>query len=88
MTSATTADPRSVAEPAGRWMALTVFGVAILLAEAPWFSAAAVTPLIAADWSITGLEVALLTVAVQLGFAAGALLIAVTGVAMLVTTPE
>jgi MFS family permease len=51
----------------------------VLLALVPWFSAAAVAPSIAAEWRIGGLETALLTVAVQLGFAAGALALAFTG---------
>ena len=42
----------------------------------PWFSAAAVAPLIAEEWAIGALETALLTVAVQLGFRPGALLLA------------
>lgn len=36
----------------------------------PWFSASAVAPLIAARWSLAGLDLALLTIAVQLGFVA------------------
>jgi len=69
------------AEASGRWNQLTLLSVAVLLALVPWFSAASVAPLIAADWEISGLETALLTVAVQLGFAAGALVIAFTGAA-------
>ena len=48
---------------------------------APWFSAAAVAPLLQRDWELSGLEVALLTVAVQFGFAAGAIALAATGAA-------
>jgi MFS family permease len=66
-------------EPAGRWRVLFVLSVGILLAEAPWFSSAAVTPLLREAWQPQGLELAMLTVAVQLGFAAGALLLAVVG---------
>ncbi len=69
------------AEASGRWNQLTLLSVAVLLALVPWFSAASVAPLIAAEWEISGLETALLTVAVQLGFAAGALVIAFTGAA-------
>src|SRR3972149_4583893 len=58
-------------EPAGRWRVLFVLSVGILLAEAPWFSSAAVTPLLREAWQPQGLELAMLTVAVQLGFAAG-----------------
>ncbi len=72
-------------EPAGRWGALAVLSACLLLALAPWFSAAAVAPLIAADWGISSLEVALLTVAVQLGFAVGAVGIAFSGAADAIT---
>jgi MFS family permease len=68
-------------EPAGRWSALAVLSTVVLLALVPWFSAASVAPLIAADWEIGSFEVALLTVAVQVGFAIGALVVAVTGAA-------
>ena len=66
-------------EPAGRWRVLFVLSVGILLAEAPWFSSAAVTPLLREAWQPQGLELAMLTVAVQLGFAAGALFLAIVG---------
>ncbi|MES2210180.1 MAG: MFS transporter [Chloroflexota bacterium] len=69
------------AEPAGRWRVLFVLSIGILLAEAPWFSSSAVTPLLRLDWQFQGLEVAMLTVAVQIGFAVGALVLAVSGAA-------
>jgi MFS family permease len=69
------------AEPAARWWILTGLAVAVVLAFVPWFSAAAVAPLIADEWGIDGLQSALLTVAVQVGFAVGALLLALTGAA-------
>ena len=68
-------------EPPGRWRQLGVLATCCLLALVPWFSAAAVAPLIAAEWRISALETALLTVAVQLGFAAGALGVATSGAA-------
>jgi len=68
-------------EPAGRWRLLAVLSSVVLLSLVPWFSAASVGPLIAAEWRIGGLETAMLTVGVQLGFAAGALLIAFSGAA-------
>ncbi|MEO7295630.1 MAG: MFS transporter [Candidatus Limnocylindria bacterium] len=71
----------SAAEPAGRWGQLAILAACLLLSLVPWFSAASVAPLIAAEWQISRLETALLTVAVQLGFVVGALLIAVTGAA-------
>ncbi|HEY6608184.1 MAG TPA: MFS transporter, partial [Candidatus Limnocylindria bacterium] len=68
-------------EPADRWAALAILSGCLLLALAPWFSAAAVAPLIADEWGISSLEVALLTVSVQLGFAIGAIGIAFSGAA-------
>jgi MFS family permease len=50
-----------------------------------WFSAAAVAPALARDWRLSTAEVALLTVAVQVGFVAGALTVAITGAADILT---
>ena len=66
-------------EPRGRWSQAAVLATCVLLALVPWFSAAAVAPSIAAEWQIGALETALLTVAVQLGFAMGALTLAFVG---------
>ncbi|MEX2183263.1 MAG: MFS transporter [Chloroflexota bacterium] len=52
-----------------------------LLAMSPWFSASAVAPLLTDAWGLAGLDLPILTIAVQLGFVAGALLLAVTGAA-------
>ncbi len=68
-------------QPQGRWGLLAALSVAVVLALVPWFSAAAVAPLIAEEWRIDGLQAALLTVAVQVGFAIGALVLALTGAA-------
>jgi MFS family permease len=68
-------------EPAGRWRVLLVLSIGILLAEAPWFTSSAVTPLLRIEWEPQGLELAMLVVAVQVGFATGAILLAVTGAA-------
>jgi MFS family permease len=68
-------------EPRGRWVALGVLSLGILLAEAPYFSSSAVTPLLVDAWHPTGIELPMLLVAVQLGFAAGAILLAATGAA-------
>jgi MFS family permease len=68
-------------EPAARWRALWIFSLGILLAEATWFSSAAVGPLLAAEWHPSSFETAMLTVAVQLGFAAAALALSVSGAA-------
>jgi MFS family permease len=68
-------------EPGGRWVELAVVCTGVLLAFGPWFSASAVAPLLAAEWHTTGLDLPLLTVAVQVGFAAAAIGLAVTGAA-------
>ena len=76
-----TSVPPTAIEPAGRWRLLAVLATAQLLAFAPWFSASAVGPLLTADWGLGRLDLPLLTIAVQLGFAAGALALAATGAA-------
>jgi MFS family permease len=68
-------------DPTGRWQILTTLAAVVLLALLPWFSAAAVAADIATEWRISALEVALLTVAVQIGFAVAALGLAVSGAA-------
>ena len=74
-------EPGAVEEPSGRWWVLIALSATIVLALVPWFSAAAVAPLIADEWGIDGLQTALLTVAVQVGFAIGALMLALSGAA-------
>ncbi len=64
-----------------RWRLLGLIGLAELLALAPWLGSSAVAPSLATAWDLAGLGLALLTVAVQLGFVAGALLLAMTGAA-------
>ena len=62
---------------AERWRQLTLLSLAELLALSLWFSASAVLPALAREWSLSGAGSAGLTVAVQLGFIAGTLLAAV-----------
>jgi MFS family permease len=68
-------------DPVARWRLLAILGLGELLAMSPWFSASAVAPLIVREWSLAGLDLPLLTIAVQLGFVVGALLLAFTGAA-------
>ena len=68
-------------EPAARWRILGFLAVGELLAMSPWLSASAVAPLLTDAWGLAGLDLALLTIAVQLGFVAGALLLAASGAA-------
>ena len=53
---------------------LGIVAVVELLAMSLWFSATAAAPELASEWGLTAGETAWLTVAVQLGFVAGALL--------------
>jgi len=53
---------------------LLLVATAELLAMSLWFSATAVAPELAAEWGLTDAEAGWLTVAVQVGFVAGALL--------------
>jgi len=52
---------------------LAVLAIAELLAMAPWFSASAVAPTLARVWQLSPVTTAWLTISVQLGFVAGAL---------------
>ena len=67
-------------EPEGRWLQLAVLSFAVLLVLGTWFSGTAVAPSLRDAWGIDTVGVATLTVAVQLGFAAAALGLAVLGV--------
>ena len=60
------------ADPPGRWAALAILAVAVLLSMTTWFSASAVVPQLRAEWGLTQGQAALLTISVQLGFVAGA----------------
>ena len=59
-----------------------------MLAFAPWFSASAVGSLLAVEWRTEGLQLPLLTVAVQLGFAIAALAVAISAAADVVPGPR
>jgi MFS family permease len=76
------------ADPPARWWQLAVLTAGILLAEAPWFASGAVAPLLRVDWATTGLDIPLLTVAVQVGFALGAIAIASVGAADVLPGPR
>jgi MFS family permease len=76
------AGPVAVSDEAeGRWGQAAILAAAVLLASAPWFSGSAVASSLTDEWALTGFDLALLTVAVQLGFVAGALTVALTGAA-------
>ncbi|HLZ45987.1 MAG TPA: MFS transporter [Gemmatimonadales bacterium] len=56
---------------------LAVLAIAELLAMAPWFSASAVAPTLSRVWQLSPVTTAWLTISVQLGFVAGALVSAI-----------
>lgn len=68
-----------VPDPPGRWTQLGLLATAVLCALGTWFTSAAVAPAIGADWGVAGLEIAALTIAVQVGFAVGAIGLAASG---------
>jgi MFS family permease len=65
----------------GRGRALGLFAVALVLAMTTWFSASAVIPQLRDDWGLGDTGAAWLTIAVQLGFVAGALVSSVLNLA-------
>src|SRR6056297_1324791 len=67
--------------PPGRWVALALLSVAVLLGMAEWFTATAVGPALQARWGLTVGQVSLLTTLVQVGFVAGTLVAAVLNLA-------
>ena len=69
------------AEAPGRWWILGIVATGVLLAMAPWFSAAAVAAPLAAEWQLDRLGLPTLTIAVQVGFAVGALALAASAAA-------
>jgi MFS family permease len=69
------------AEDPRRWRLLAIVATGELLAMAPWFSASAVAPLLATEWNLGRLGLPALAIAVQLGFAVGALSLAASAAA-------
>ena len=69
------------ADPAGRHGALWLLSVALICGMSTWFSATAVVPQLTDVWDLSSSQKAWLTIAVQLGFVAGALVSAVFNVA-------
>jgi MFS family permease len=85
---ANAAAPIDGAEPAERWGQLAILGFGMVLAMSPSFSAAAVAPLLKDEWSVGLLDLPLLTVMVQLGFALGAIGLAVIGAPDVISGPR
>jgi MFS family permease len=64
-----------------RSRALALLAASLVLSMTTWFSASAVVPQLRAEWSLSSTGAAWLTIAVQLGFVAGALVASVLNVA-------
>ena len=64
---------RSSEEDSGRWRALRILAVALVMSMTTWFSASAVIPQLREEWGLGDAAASWLTIAVQLGFVAGAL---------------
>ena len=79
---------RRRAEPAERWVQLAILGVGMVLAMSPSFAAAAVAPILREEWSVGPLDLPFLTVVVQLGFAVGAIGLAVIGAPDVIPGPR
>ncbi|MGH2752214.1 MAG: MFS transporter [Actinomycetota bacterium] len=79
--------PRSSLPEPGvrRWSALTLLSLALILAMSTWFSASAVIPQLRTEWELSSGAAAWLTIAVQLGFVAGALVSSVGNLSDLVS---
>jgi MFS family permease len=71
--------------PAGRWRALGLLSIAAFLEMNTWFSASAVLPQLRAAWGVSASAGAWLTISVQLGFVAGALVSAVLNLADIIS---
>lgn len=73
-----------VTDPAGRWSALYRLALGMVLAMTTWFSASAVLPQVRVEWDLSRTAGSWLTIAVQLGFVAGAVTSAALNLADLV----
>lgn len=77
MRGASDPDPDSAA---GAGRALTLIALSALLSMSVWFSASFVVPQLRTEWGLGAAESAWLTIAVQVGFVAGALGLAISGI--------
>ena len=68
-----TAEPPAGAPPSARWRALVWLALTSLLGMSTWFSGTAVVQPLRVEWALSPAQAAWLTIAVQLGFVAGAL---------------
>jgi MFS family permease len=76
------------AEPDGRWTQLALISIGLLCAMSPSFAASAVAPALRVEWGLDGLGLAWLTIAVLIGFAISALVLAASGAPDVVHGPR
>ena len=78
------ADAREQTSP-GRWRALALLAITLVLSMTTWFSASAVVPQLRGEWGLSATAAAWLTIAVQLGFVCGALVSAFLNLADIIS---
>lgn len=64
-----------------KWVALIIMSISELMVMSLWFSASAIAPELAIIWGISGIGTLIVTLMVQFGFVAGALISASLGLA-------
>jgi len=64
-------------EPEGKWRSVLLTAVAVALSLSLWFAASAVIPQLTEEWKLSSRQQSWMTMSVQLGFVAGALISAV-----------
>ena len=74
----------AAAEDAGRYRALTLLAITLVLSMSTWFSASAVIPQLTAAWDLSSSTAAWLTIAVQIGFVTGAVVSSLLNIADLI----
>ncbi|MCH7714099.1 MAG: MFS transporter [Chloroflexi bacterium] len=80
------ADGATDGEHPQRWRTLGLISIATVFALSVWFSTNAIAPALESERGISGAGIAWLTIAVQLGFVLGTLIIAITNLADLMNT--
>ncbi|MFQ6026066.1 MAG: MFS transporter, partial [Dehalococcoidia bacterium] len=78
--------PSEVSEHPLRWHTLGLLSLATVFSLTVWFSTNAIAPALEAERGFSSTHIAWLTIAVQLGFVAGTLIISVTNLADLMNT--
>ena len=78
-------DQAAAKDHPGRWLALVLLALTLVLGMSTWFSASAVIPQLRQVWDLNATASAWLTIAVQLGFVSGALVSSLLNLADLVS---